>query len=163
MATNISKTVNVNDLPVEQDVNSEDHIIVQNDIKTYRIKFKDLIFNKENTTFGQEINELYSRVNDLNTIVLDLQTKLEQETARAIAAETALRNLSTSNRTNTELTLNTNINNESSRAQTTESELQSQINQVKQDLVSEISRAQTQEDSLRSEVDAYRHSHQIPL
>lgn len=163
MATNISKTVNVNDLPVEQDVNSEDHIIVQNDIKTYRIKFKDLIFNKENTTFGQEINELYSRVNDLNTMVIELQNKLQQETARATAAETALRNLSTTNRTNVESTLNTTINNESSRAQTKESSLQSQINQVKQDLKSEISRSKTTEASLRSEIEAYRHSHQVPL
>lgn len=93
MANIISKTVNINDLPIEIDINPEDHIILQNEIKTYRVKFKDLIINKDNTTFGQEINDLYSRVNELNTLVLQLQQSLAAETTRANNAESQLTSL----------------------------------------------------------------------
>lgn len=93
MASRISKTVNINDLPVESDINSEDHIILQNEIKTYRVKFKDVIINKDNTTFGQEINDLYSRVNELNTLVLQLQQSLAAETTRANNSEEQIKSL----------------------------------------------------------------------
>ena len=38
MASSISKTVNINDLPVETDISSNDYIIIQNELKTYRVK-----------------------------------------------------------------------------------------------------------------------------
>lgn len=155
MANVISKTVNINDLPVEIDINPSDHIIVQNELKTYRVQFKDVIFNKENTTFGQEINELYVRVNELNTLVVQLQQSIATETARANAAEAALRSLVSTTKTELQNKQATEINAEKSRAISRESMIEAQLKHVRTEVQNETNRAKSQEASLRREIDRY--------
>ena len=50
-------------------------------------------YQEANTTFGQEINDLYSRVNELNTLVLQLQQSLAAETTRANNSEEQIKSL----------------------------------------------------------------------
>lgn len=76
MATTISKTVNIIDLPIDSDVSSEDYIIIQNDTRTFRVQFKDLVLTKDNVTFGQEINDIYDRVGQLQVVISDLQSQI---------------------------------------------------------------------------------------
>lgn len=76
-STTISNTVNIIDLPVDVNLADTDYIIVQNDTRTFRLQIQDLIITKDNTTFGQEINDLYARVAELTTIISDLQTQID--------------------------------------------------------------------------------------
>ena len=76
-STTISNTVNIIDLPVDVNLTETDYIIVQNDTRTFRLQIQDFIITKNNTTFGQEINDLYVRVAELTTIIADLQTQID--------------------------------------------------------------------------------------
>ena len=76
MGNSTIKKVNINDLPETTDVSSGDYIIVQGIDQTARIKFADIIFGKENTTFGQEINELYSRIDSLEKKLTEAESKI---------------------------------------------------------------------------------------
>lgn len=76
-STTISNTVNIIDLPVDVNLTETDYIIVQNDTRTFRLQIQDFIITKNNTTFGQEINDLYARVAELTTIIADLQTQID--------------------------------------------------------------------------------------
>jgi hypothetical protein len=76
-STTISNTVNIIDLPVDVNLVETDYIIVQNDTRTFRLQIQDFIITKDNTTFGQEINDLYDRVAELTTIISDLQTQVD--------------------------------------------------------------------------------------
>ena len=76
MGTTISKTVNILNLPVDADVSSDDYIIIQNDTRTFRVQIKDLILTKDNVTFGQEINDIYDRVGQLQVVISDLQSQI---------------------------------------------------------------------------------------
>ena len=76
MGTTISKTVNIIDLPVDTDISSEDYVIIQNDTRTFRVQVKDMILTKDNVTFGQEINDIYDRVGQLQVVISDLQSQI---------------------------------------------------------------------------------------
>lgn len=163
MVNGISKTVNINDLPIEIDISADDYIILQNEIKTYRVQFKDIIINKTNTTFGQEINELYSRVNELNTLVTQLQQQLSQETTRANAAEKNLESLTNSIKSELQTKINSDIASERSRVDKSVANVTSTVNQLRVDLNAEISRAKSQESNIQRELDADRNSSRVPL
>ena len=99
MGSTILKTVNIIDLPVDSDISSEDYIIIQNDTRTFRVQIKDMILTKDNVTFGQEINDIYERVSQLQTVISNLQTQItelndkftqeKQQTATLITARDA--------------------------------------------------------------------------
>ena len=76
MGSTISKTVNIIDLPVDTDISSEDYVIIQNDTRTFRVQIQDMILTKDNVTFGQEINDIYDRVGQLQTVIAALQTQI---------------------------------------------------------------------------------------
>lgn len=76
MGTTISKTVNIIDLPVDTDISSEDYVIIQNDTRTFRVQVKDMILTKDNVTFGQEINDIYERVGQLQVVISAQQTQI---------------------------------------------------------------------------------------
>jgi hypothetical protein len=100
MATNTIKKVNIDDLPVNTDVSNTDYFLVQGPDQTFRVKFGNIIIGKENTTFGQEINELYSRVGTLEKSleatdkkVLDtttIDTKINETTSQIGALDSKL-------------------------------------------------------------------------
>lgn len=66
------KYTNIDDLPVSGDISSEDYLIVQGSEVTARVKFSDFVFGKENTTFGQEINDLYEKLEAVTSQIDDL-------------------------------------------------------------------------------------------
>ena len=74
MATQTLKNTNVNELPTTGDIARDDYLIVHNSEITSRIKFKDVFISKENTTFGQEINDLYEKLEGLQKIVNNMPT-----------------------------------------------------------------------------------------
>lgn len=76
MGSTISKTVNIIDLPIDADISSEDYIIIQNETRTFRVQIKDMILTKDNVTFGQEINDIYDRVGQLQVVISALQTQI---------------------------------------------------------------------------------------
>lgn len=76
MGTTISKTVNIIDLPVDTDISSEDYVMIQNDTRTFRVQVKDIILTKDNVTFGQEINDIYERVGQLQVVISAQQTQI---------------------------------------------------------------------------------------
>tara|TARA_B100000676_G_C17807565_1_gene695640 strand:- start:129 stop:767 length:639 start_codon:yes stop_codon:yes gene_type:complete len=80
MASNTIKKVNIDDLPINSDVSTTDYFLVQGPDHTFRIKFGDIIIGKENTTFGQEINELYSRVGALEKTTTATEEKITDST-----------------------------------------------------------------------------------
>lgn len=86
MGTTISKTVNIIDLPVDTDISTEDYIIIQNDTRTFKVQIKDMILTKDNVTFGQEINDIYDRVGQLQQVISAQQTQIADLDAK-LAAE----------------------------------------------------------------------------
>ena len=74
MANQTLKNTNVNELPTTGDIARDDYLIVHNSEITSRIKFKDVFISKENTTFGQEINDLYEKLEGLQKIVNNMPT-----------------------------------------------------------------------------------------
>jgi len=86
MGTTISKTVNIIDLPVDTDISTEDYIIIQNDTRTFKVQIKDMILTKDNVTFGQEINDIYDRVGQLQVVISAQQTQIADLEA-SLAAE----------------------------------------------------------------------------
>ena len=100
MGSTISKTVNIIDLPVDTDISSEDYIIIQNDTRTFRVQIQDMILTKDNVTFGQEINDIYTRVGQLQTVIAALQTQITDLDAKLAAEKLESANrLSTANST----------------------------------------------------------------
>lgn len=72
MGTQPLKYTNIDDLPVSGDINSDDYLIVQGSEVTTRVQFSDFVFGKENTTFGQEINDLYEKLEAVTSQIDDL-------------------------------------------------------------------------------------------
>ena len=68
------KQTNISELPISGDISGEDYIIVQGKEVTTRVQFKDVYISKENTTFGQEINDLYEKLDGLTNIVNQMPT-----------------------------------------------------------------------------------------
>jgi hypothetical protein len=66
MSAQVLKNTNIGDLPESGDIHADDYLIIHNDELTTRVKFKDLYITKENTTFGQEINDLYEKIEALS-------------------------------------------------------------------------------------------------
>jgi len=158
MASSISKTVNINDLPVETDISSNDYIIVQNELKTYRVKFMDIIINKDNTTFGQEINELYVRMNEMNTMITQLKEELAQEKLRSSAAETQLASQIIGAKEIAIAHANTITTAERTRSMSEDNALSSRLTQNSTNISNEIARAKSKESSIQSEIDAHQAS-----
>ncbi|MBP98357.1 hypothetical protein CMK18_20595 [Candidatus Poribacteria bacterium] len=69
MGLDTLKQINIADLPVTGDISGDDYLIIQGSEITARVQFKDIYITKENTTFGQEINDLYEKIDKLTTIV----------------------------------------------------------------------------------------------
>lgn len=78
------KQTNVSELPETGDILADDYLIVQGKEVTARIKFKDIYITKENTTFGQEINDLYEKVEALSDLVGDSSSSAEVYTKSEI-------------------------------------------------------------------------------
>ena len=73
MADQTLKNTNISELPDTGDIRGDDYIIVHNSEITTKIKFKDVFITKENTTFGQEINDLYEKLEGLKETVNNMQ------------------------------------------------------------------------------------------
>lgn len=69
MGQSTLKQTNISELPISGDISGEDYIIVQGSEVTTRVQFKNVYISKENTTFGQEINDLYEKLEGLTDIV----------------------------------------------------------------------------------------------
>ena len=95
MGLDILKQTNITELPVSGDISGEDYIIVQGEEITTRVQFKDVYITKENTTFGQEINDLYEKIDKLTEIVdgipasQDVYTKSETDVKLSSKLNTA--------------------------------------------------------------------------
>lgn len=74
MGLDTLKQTNISELPISGDISGEDYIIVQGKEVTTRVQFKDVYISKENTTFGQEINDLYEKMEGLTTAIQDVPT-----------------------------------------------------------------------------------------
>lgn len=74
MADQTLKNTNISELPDTGDIRGDDYIIVHNSEITTKIKFKDVFITKENTTFGQEINDLYEKLEGLKETVNNMPT-----------------------------------------------------------------------------------------
>ena len=72
MGQSILKQTNISELPISGDISGEDYIIVQGSEVTTRVQFKNVYISKENTTFGQEINDLYEKLEGLTSIVNEM-------------------------------------------------------------------------------------------
>ncbi|MDB4464563.1 hypothetical protein N9033_00665 [bacterium] len=74
MGNQTLKNTSISELPDTGDIRGDDYIIVHNSEITAKIKFKDVFITKENTTFGQEINDLYEKLEGLKETVNNMPT-----------------------------------------------------------------------------------------